>query len=54
MAGDELPPFNILRQSDILAQERAKLGLSENEQPTALCLSGGGIRSAAFCLGTAA
>jgi hypothetical protein len=51
MAQDK-PEFKILRQSDVLGEEREKLGLSTNEQPTALCLSGGGIRSAAFCLGT--
>jgi len=51
MRGD-LPPFKILSQSKVLAQEFEKLGLKENEQPSALCLSGGGIRSAAICLGT--
>ena len=45
------PEFRILRTSDVDVEERSKLGLGPDEQPTALCLSGGGIRSAAFCLG---
>jgi hypothetical protein len=32
-------------------RERAELGLGGDAQGTALCLSGGGVRSAAFCLG---
>lgn len=34
-----------------LAEERRHLELTKDEQPVALCLSGGGIRSATFCLG---
>lgn len=34
-----------------LREERAALGLGADAVPAALCLSGGGIRSAAFCLG---
>lgn len=34
-----------------LQEERDALGLAGSEQPAALCLSGGGIRSAAVCLG---
>jgi hypothetical protein len=43
--------FGILDWNQVQADERATLQLSDEEQPTALCLSGGGIRSAAFCLG---
>lgn len=32
-------------------EERKVLSLGPDEQPTALCLSGGGVRSAALCLG---
>lgn len=35
----------------VLDDERDKLGLDANDQPAALCLSGGGIRSATFSLG---
>ncbi len=38
----------LLTEEDILRSEYRELG---TETPTALCLSGGGIRSAAFCLG---
>lgn len=41
----------VLGTEAALAEERAALGLGPGEQATALCLSGGGIRSAAFCLG---
>lgn len=34
-----------------LREERDALGLGADAAPAALCLSGGGIRSAAFCLG---
>ncbi|WP_288581307.1 patatin-like phospholipase family protein [uncultured Methylobacterium sp.] len=34
-----------------LREERERIGLADGEQPAALCLSGGGIRSAAVCLG---
>jgi hypothetical protein len=36
---------------DVLRLEREKLELKDGEQPDALCLSGGGIRSASFNLG---
>ncbi len=41
----------IVGQQDVLVQERAVLGLKGTEAASAICLSGGGIRSAAFCLG---
>lgn len=42
----------VLSTDQVIKQEREALGLSESSQrPVALCLSGGGIRSAAFCLG---
>jgi hypothetical protein len=43
-------PIVIRTAAEALVEERAALGL-QNGQPAALCLSGGGIRSAAFCLG---
>ncbi|WP_132257299.1 hypothetical protein [Methylobacterium segetis] len=44
-------PIAPLSTAEALAAERDALGLAEGEQPAALCLSGGGVRSAAFCLG---
>lgn len=41
----------ILDAATALAQERDLLGLHKDSPASALCLSGGGIRSAAFCLG---
>lgn len=46
MPEDRLPPFRILSREESLAEERVALDLSEDAQPTSLCLSGGGIRSA--------
>jgi hypothetical protein len=44
--------IEVLSTEQILKQEQEALGLSEpGQRPVALCLSGGGIRSAAFCLG---
>jgi hypothetical protein len=51
MSAREVPPFTVMGQDEILKQERRELELEDDAQPTALCLSGGGIRSAAFCLG---
>ena len=48
---NDCPSFQVLRQCDIWREERVALGLVGEEQATALCLSGGGVRSAAFCLG---
>jgi hypothetical protein len=49
---DEPRPVNFetLTKEEALQKERIHLKLA-GMQPTALCLSGGGIRSAAFCLG---
>ncbi|HVJ62168.1 MAG TPA: hypothetical protein VM555_05585, partial [Tahibacter sp.] len=35
----------------VIANERSVIGLEEDGQANALCLSGGGIRSATFALG---
>lgn len=40
-----------LTADDALTQERAALRIGPDQPTAALCLSGGGIRSAAFCLG---
>ena len=40
----------VIDTAEMLVEERAALGLGD-AQGTALCLSGGGVRSAAFCLG---
>ncbi|WP_428374490.1 patatin-like phospholipase family protein [Lichenicoccus sp.] len=45
------PVFAQLAWEDVLKEERKAIGLEDPEQANALCLSGGGIRSAAFCLG---
>ena len=45
------PPFGVSAWDDVLREERDMLRLGPDGQPAALCLSGGGIRSAAFCLG---
>ncbi len=47
MAEPTPPPITA---QEALAQEQAALRVAPGEA-TALCLSGGGIRSAAFCLG---
>jgi hypothetical protein len=48
----DVATFEVLNTERIVRQEREALGLTEaNQKPVALCLSGGGIRSAAFCLG---
>ncbi|MER2265854.1 patatin-like phospholipase domain-containing protein [Methylobacterium oxalidis] len=44
-------PVRPLSTRQVLRAERSALGLEAGEQPNALCLSGGGVRSAAFCLG---
>lgn len=44
-------PFRVLDTSDVHREEREAFKLRENQRPDALCLSGGGIRSAAFCFG---
>lgn len=44
-------PELVIGTDDSLLEERTMLGLAPDTQPTALCLSGGGIRSASFCLG---
>ncbi|MEE7475631.1 patatin-like phospholipase family protein [Methylobacterium hispanicum] len=41
----------IVDAATAIAEEFGHLHLTPGQQPTALCLSGGGIRSAAFCLG---
>lgn len=44
--------LQVLSTEAVISEEYKALGLSELiGQPAALCLSGGGIRSAAFCLG---
>ncbi len=44
-------PRLIVTKAQMFEEERAQLGLGTGMQGTALCLSGGGVRSAAFCLG---
>lgn len=48
---DRAPVPPVIDWTKARAREFAELGLRAGEQPTALCLSGGGIRSAAFSLG---
>ncbi len=43
--------FAAIDAASVVNAERTLLGLSDTETGAALCLSGGGIRSAAFCLG---
>jgi hypothetical protein len=45
---EKLEPLNF---DQVRQQEFAHIGLAEDDAPTALCLSGGGIRSATFALG---
>jgi hypothetical protein len=51
MAREPSALFEVLNEAEILEKERQALELDASAQPSALCLSGGGIRSAAFCLG---
>ncbi|MGU3539364.1 patatin-like phospholipase family protein [Methylobacterium sp. A54F] len=44
-------PITPFTTEQVLRRERRLLRLKPSEQPSALCLSGGGVRSAAFCLG---
>ncbi|MBB2962282.1 patatin-like phospholipase family protein [Methylobacterium sp. R2-1] len=50
-SGARKDDVSVIDTQAALEEEWKCLGLAENEQPTALCLSGGGIRSATFCLG---
>ena len=44
--------LEVLGTEAVIREEYNALALSESDgEPAALCLSGGGIRSAAFCLG---
>src|SRR2546425_7871993 len=47
----EPEPKTILNLEEVLQEERQALGASPDEKLSALCLSGGGIRSATFGLG---
>jgi hypothetical protein len=53
LAVDERTDEGVSTAEQVVAEERRRLGLSESdgEGPWALCLSGGGIRSATFGLG---
>jgi hypothetical protein len=52
MESPKIPADNFLTLPDVLAQERTALGVATTAQPqSALCISGGGIRSATFALG---
>jgi hypothetical protein len=49
-----LPDYRVMTSEEVFAEEREAIGIDANKQPTSLCLSGGGIRSAAFCSGGSA
>jgi hypothetical protein len=52
MPEPDIQPSGPLTMHQVLAAERAALGTSTDDQPrSALCISGGGIRSATFALG---
>jgi hypothetical protein len=44
-------PTGVLTDAQVIAQERSYLGLEPGQATSALCLSGGGMRSASFCIG---
>jgi len=48
---DEKPRAMRVDWDKAFAEEKTALGLDGDTQPAALCLSGGGVRSAALCLG---
>src|SRR5664279_1946125 len=48
----EPKPVRVVTETLVHGKEREALGVGPHDPLAALCLSGGGIRSAPFCLGT--